>query len=365
VIRGRDAIGETRRSGAPRTIARALRLALALVPFATLGVGRAWADKTDLVVLVNGDHITGEVKGLARGKLDYSTDDAGRLSIEWDKIAKITSPHPFHLETSDGIRYFGLLAASDRSQAVVVRGERSDTLDVDHVVEITPLNANFVERVTSYLDVGFTLAKANQATTFSLGGAADYRGATFGSQLSFDSYAQGQETVPTTTRNTIRQSVSWYLPERWSAVGLVQIEQNDELDLDHRLTAGGAMSRALQHTNQMELSLGAGLVGTQEQYRSVSGTTRNTSLEGLVALDWDAFRFDSPKLDFNTAVAVFPSLSQAGRVRGQGALRLQYEVFKDFNAGIRLTDTFDSRPPEGATKNDYIVTLTIGWSYRR
>jgi putative salt-induced outer membrane protein YdiY len=85
----------------------------------------------------------------------------------------------------------------------------------------------------------------------------------------------------------------------------------------------------------------------------------------LLAFDWDAFRFDSPKLDFNTAVAVFPSLSQAGRVRTQADIRLQYELFNDFDAGIRWSDTFDSRPPEGATKNDYIVTLTIGWSYRR
>ena len=62
---------------------------------------------------------------------------------------------------------------------------------------------------------------------------------------------------------------------------------------------------------------------------------------------------------------MFPSLSQAGRVRSQTDVRLTYEVFNDFNAGIRFSDTFDSRPPEGATKNDYIVTLTIGWSYRR
>jgi len=91
----------------------------------------------------------------------------------------------------------------------------------------------------------------------------------------------------------------------------------------------------------------------------------NTSLEGLVTANWDVFHFDSPKLDFSTDLAVFPSLSQAGRVRGQGNVRLVYELFKDFNTGVRLTETFDSRPPEGATKNDYVVEFTVGWSYRR
>jgi hypothetical protein len=115
----------------------------------------------------------------------------------------------------------------------------------------------------------------------------------------------------------------------------------------------------------MELSLGAGLVATQEQFSSTTASTRATGLEGLLTADWSAFRFDSPKLDFGTNVALFPSITDAGRVRGQGAFRLVYEVFKDFNAGVRFTDTFDSRPPEGATKNDYVTELTIGWSYRR
>ena len=345
--------------------ARIAGIALALGAIVVCWAPPVFGAKTDVLVLRNGDRITGEVKGLARGKLDYSTDDAGRLSVEWDKVARLTSVNSFDIEDSWGKRYFGRLVPPGRDGYVVFENGHRDTLSVMSVIGITPVNAAFVERLSAYLDVGFTLAKANQATTFSLSGQANYRGPSMGSQLTYDSYAQGQESVPTTTRNTVRQSVSWFLEDRWSMTGLLQLEQNEELDLDHRFTGGGAVERTLQHTNQMELSLGAGLVGTQEQFTSTSETTRKTSLEGLLAGDWEVFRFDSPKLDFSTSVALFPSISQAGRVRGQGELRLVYEVFKDFNAGIRLNDTFDSRPPEGASKNDYVTELTIGWSYRR
>ena len=349
----------------PPHAARSARLALALLVVAVGWTRPAAAAKTDVVILRNGDHITGEVKGLSRGKLDFSTDDAGRLSIEWEKIARLTSIHPFDAEDGAGLRYFGRLNPPGRDGVLVFESGRTDTIPISSVIEMTPLNAALVERLTAYLDLGFTLAKANQATTFSSSGMVAYRSASLGSQFTFDSYAQGQESVPTTTRNTLRQSVSWYLPARWSAVALMQFEQNEELDLDHRVTLGGAVERMLQQTNQMELSLGAGLVGTQEQFNSTASGTENTGLEGLLAANWDVFHFDSPKLDFSTDVAMFPSLSQAGRVRGQGNLRLVYELFKDFNTGIRLTETFDSRPPEGATKNDYVVEFTIGWSYRR
>ena len=347
-------------------IARFARLALAGFALAAIGPAEALAAKTDVVVLLNGDHITGEVKGLSYGKLDYSTDDAGRLSIEWEKLGRVTSPHVFQVEVASGIKYFGQLGHAERDGYLVVRGERSDTLPIGRVVAISPISAGFLQRLKSYLDVGLTLAKANQATTFSMSGDVAYRGPSIGSQFKFDSYAQGQQSQPTTARNSARQSLSWYLPRRWSAVAIAQLEQNDELDLDHRFTGGGAMSRAIRHTNQMELSAGAGLVGTQEQFATTTGATSNTSVEALVVINWDAFRFDSPKLDFSSSVALFPSLSDAGRLRGQMEVRLKYELFKDFMAGILFSDTFDSRPPDvTATKNDYVTTLTIGWSYRR
>ena len=340
----------------------AITLGLALAgstPFAI-------AAKTDLVILRNGDHVTGEVKSMSRGKLEYSTDDAGRLSIEWEKIARATSPGAYDVKAGSGARYLGRLAPPDRDGFVVVQGERTDTLRVESVVEITPVSARFSQRVKAYLDLGFSVAKANQATTFNLSGKVDYRSTKLGSGFAVDSYVQGQDSVQTTTRNTLRQSVSWYLSDRWSAVELAQLEQNDELDLDHRVTAGGAMSRMLRQSNRMELEVGAGLVGTQEQFSSTTGSSDQTSLEGLLMAQWDAFRFDSPTLDFGTGVSVFPSLSESGRVRGQVEFRLEYELFNDFNTGIRFTDTFDSSPPEeGAAKNDYIATFTIGWSYRR
>ena len=51
----------------------------------------ARAEKTDIVVLKNGDKITGEVKGLERGKLEFSTDSMGTVSIEWEDIQEILS----------------------------------------------------------------------------------------------------------------------------------------------------------------------------------------------------------------------------------------------------------------------------------
>jgi hypothetical protein len=331
----------------------------------------ALAAKTDVLTLHNGDRITGEVKWLTRGKLDYSTDDAGRLSVEWVKVSRLASQHSFEVETASGLKYVGRLVALDRDGVVVIGGADLDTLPIPDVVVISALDAGFMKRVRAYLDLGLTFAKANQATTFSSDGEAAYRGDKIGTTFAFSSYAQGQESAPTTTRNTVGLRLIRFLPKRWSAIALGQTEQNDELSLELRVTGAAMLGRVLTRSNSSEFSVGAGLAVTRERFSAdptdplAEGET-GTNLEGVLAGAFDAFRFDSPKLDLATSLFLYPSLSTAGRLRGEGTVRLKYELLADFNVGISATDTFDSDPPEAtATTNDFITTFTIGWSYRR
>ena len=331
----------------------------------------ALAAKTDVLTLHNGDRITGEVKWLTRGKLEYSTDDAGRLSVEWVKVSRLASEHSFEVEAGSGEKYIGRLVASDKDGIVVIGDADLDTLRIPDVVAISALDAGFFKRVRAYLDLGLTYAKANEATTFSTEGEAAYRGDKLGSTFSFSSYAQGQESAPTTTRNSVGLRLVRFLPKRWSALALGQAEQNDELSLELRLTGAAALGRVLMRSNASELGVGGGLAVTRERFSAnatdpLAEEETGTNLEGLLVAAFDAFRFDSPKLDLAASVFLYPSLSTAGRIRGESTVRLKYELLPDFNVGISATDTFDSEPPEEtATKNDFITTFTIGWSYRR
>ena len=47
--------------------------------------------RTDVVTLANGDRITGEVAHLDRGRLEFKTDDAGTLYLEWDKLSSVVA----------------------------------------------------------------------------------------------------------------------------------------------------------------------------------------------------------------------------------------------------------------------------------
>jgi len=318
-------------------------------------------EKSDLVVLVNGNNINGEIMGLARGKLDYKTDDAGRLSIEWLKVVRVTSTYTYEVETSAGERRYSALRLPSGGGDGAVQLDDGTTIPIADVVALVPLEAGFFSRLSAYLDLGFALAKANKAVTLNTDGLVAYRGERMGTSLQYSLYVQDSSNVATASNGSIQLIGDLYFG-RWMAQLSLGAEQNSELDLKLRLTlSGGAAYSAIQN-NSMELTAKAGLAGVREQY---STGDPSWYLTGYLAGSWEVFRYDSPKLDAGISVAAYPYFTDLGRVRVETNIRVKYELFSDFNVGLNVSDTYDSRPPESGSNNDYNLSVTIGWSYRR
>jgi hypothetical protein len=89
------------------------------------------AQRTDVVSLRNGDHITGEVVKLDRGRLEFKTDDEGTIYFEWDIVASVLAEGQFEVVTTDGRRFLGSLApdAIGSIKIVTVTGPISLTSD--------------------------------------------------------------------------------------------------------------------------------------------------------------------------------------------------------------------------------------------
>jgi hypothetical protein len=341
-------------------VARSFAASALLLALAAPGPATA-REKTDLVVFVNGNNLNGEIMGLSRGKLDLKTDDAGRPSIEWLKVVRVTSTFTYEVETASGEKRYSALFPPDGDERGVVQLHDGTRIPVKDVVSLVPIDAGFFSRLSAYFDLGLSLAKANSALTLSSDGFVGYRGERMGTSLQFNLYIQATNRTPAASNATVQWTGDLYFG-RWTAIIGVVAQENSELDLKLRLILlSGAKYSAVQ-TNLMDLLAGAGLAGIREQY-----TTGDPKwyLAAYVAGAWNMFRYDRPKLDLGLDVAVFPYLTDFGRVLLQGTLRVNYEVFLDFYVGLNFTDTFDSRPPESGVSNDFNMSFTIGWSYRR
>ncbi len=323
-----------------------------------LYTGTAGAQKTDSVWIRNGDRITGEVKSLSRALLKYSTDDFGTIYIEWDKVVRINSKATFEVQLNSGEKYFGTLGPASNGWVAI----GADTLSLFHIVAITPIRQRLLDRVDGYLDLGFSLQKANKTLQLTSGAKVLYRGPRSETSLELSTFREDREDAPATTRLTADLTERYLFGNLWSAGLAVGFERNEELDLAGRTRVGVFGARTISKSNHAEFGAIAGPVITREHYFSTDSTS--VSFEGLIGVVFNAFRYDSPKLNASVTSQLFPSFTIQGRVRWQNDLRVSYELVKDFMLTVTLFDSFDNKPQStGAEKNDYGTTLAISWTF--
>ena len=321
------------------------------------------AEKTDVVVFANGDRLTGEVKKLERGKLAFKTGATDTIQIAWEDVASVRASKSFDVETRTGERYFGSLAPAEEGKLEVVGEQQSWTLDRGSVVRLTPIEAGFWKRLDGNLDLGFSFTEADDRTQLSLGAEAEYRTRKYLRSLSMSSVLASQSGVDVTNRSDLGLVVARFLKRpRRHFLGLAGLEHNEELGIDLRTLLAAAFGFYVVQSNTEILGLAAGMALSREEFDGPDPSQE--SIEALLGLRFESFKFDTPERDVDINLAVFPSVSELGRVRANLSARVHWEIVKDFNFGLTLLESYDSRPPtEAAAKSDLTIITSLGWSF--
>lgn len=348
-----------RRARTGRTRARwrgLLAAALALLP------APAFAAKTDVVVLRNGDRITGEVDLVERGKLELKTDDVGTIQIEWDKVASVTAAAPFDVDDLEGRRYVGSLEPGTRPGEVrIVSASGAAVLPVTEILRLRRLGTTFWKRLDGSIDAGASYTSASEL--FTLDAAATIGLERPGFEVSVDgtSTLTTQPGVDDTRRSNLSLAYRRRFRGGWLALGAGQLEQNRELGFDLRSSATVGGGRYLVSASRHRLVAGGGLSLNREV--PVEGEA-TTNVEAAALLTYDAFAYDFPKVDVSVGVMGYASLNDPGRWRLEADFRLKRELVRDFYATLRGYESYDSRPPSAeAESNDLGITFALGWSF--
>ncbi len=87
-------------------------------------------DSTDVIVMKNGDHLTGEIKGLDDGVLYISMQYIlGTSQVQWSKVDHIESKQLFLVKTEDGSVYTGALSTAQTQAGRPMTIEVVEVLD--------------------------------------------------------------------------------------------------------------------------------------------------------------------------------------------------------------------------------------------
>lgn len=322
----------------------------------------AWCQpKTDVVTLRNGDHVTGDIKSLSRGRLSLETDDAGTIAIEWDKVLRVQSTRLFEIETSDGRRLLGSLSSPQDGQIVVGVAANPLTLVMDDVTRLTPIGASFWSKIEGQVNAGFSYTHSSGIAQITFSQNAVYRRPAFQFRVDSSATVTKQENVDDDDRAYISTSYIRYRGLKWFIAAGGQFESNESLGLVLRSQVGGTVGQRLVNTNRAQVQLGAGAVANNEQ--NVDAETTQ-SVEALLMGSLSYYTYDSPKTTADFKFQYYPSLTQKGRQRIQIDSSFQRELITDLTVTFTLFYTFDSKPPqEGAARTDIGIVTSIGWRF--
>lgn len=317
--------------------------------------------KTDVIILSNGDKVTGEIKKLDRGLLELSTDFMGTIYIEWEHIEKVTSQYSFQVELTSGAKYLGNIEPKEDGKLGVTGAYSQVETELIRVVKVTPIEDRFWDRVKASVDFGFSFKRAKRVTDYNLSSDFSYRVEKYLAKVDYSSSLNSTQNTETTERNVVNTQLIRFLANRWSISALAQFTQNQELGLDFRGLWGGGVGRSIIQTNRSLLTAIVGGLYNREKFADEEGY--HNSVEGLGGLTFQAFKFSRPELDITSSLYAIPGISDWGRVRLEFDVKLRWEILKDLYWSASAFDSFDSRPPEGTEKNDFGIATAIGYKF--
>ena len=321
------------------------------------------AAKTDAVLLVNGNTVTGEIKSLEFGALRYSTDSMGTVSIDWEDIVSITTKQTLQVEVSDGTRYFGRLdSADERFEIKVITLSGDVDLHTSRIVRLVPIDAEetFWERLDGSFSLGFDSEKSSGLNTLRTTADLAYRTRRYliGAEATLNNTTQDE--TDTRNRTNIRGNYQRFRGNRWFTDWFGGWERHDELGIKSRVSGGGALGRYLVQTNRNQLSLTGGLNITHTEFIGDDPTTETA--EGRIQVRYLHRNLD-PEANVRFTTNIFPLLEDLSQYRAETELIFRREFVEDLFFDVTLSHSYTTNPPTGAETSDYTLTTSIGYSW--
>jgi len=320
------------------------------------------AQKTDVIVLYNGDRITGEVKEMQTGLLKLSTDNLGTVYIEWNKITDIQSDKYFEVELSDGRIYFGTFEPSDSSGTIIVKGVTVENrLFLRYIVKITTIRESFWDILDGFVKLGISYNKSNKVGELNFGADGIYTTISQRTELILNSDFSGSAGNPTSSNNSASLSFNKFLENKWFWGAIAIAEQNSSLGLRLRTTLGAAVGNDFVKTGKSIFNGVAGLTGSKEWYEGKSGSQDNLTL--YLSSKYQVFIYETPGISVFSFLSVYPYLTNLGRIRVNYSLSFDWEIIGDLYWELGFYMDYDNRPRStDASRVDYSIRSGIKYN---
>jgi Protein of unknown function, DUF481 len=327
-------------------------------------------DKTDVLVMKNGDRMTCQIKGLNAGVLYVSFDYIdGTTSVQWSKVAHLESNQLFIVQTENGEVHTGRLNSPETPAGqpvkiqVIESPQEEVVLDRAEIVKMGETSDRFWQRFNGEISSGIIYSKGNQSTQYNVGSDVEYLRERWSAGANLSSSLSSSTGASASTRNNLQLTASRLL--RWDNyfyAGLGNFLQSSEQGIDLQTTLGGGVGRYLKNTNNATISLLGGLAWQNTAYNANIGPEgQHNIMAAAIAAEVKLFRFS--KTNFNLSAILLPALSEPGRVQFNTNASYYVKVFSNLKWNVSFYGNWDNRPPPNFSGSDYGSSSGLSWTF--
>ena len=344
----------------------------------------------DQITLKNGDRLTGTVVKSDGKTLVLHTEFAGDVTLQFGAITQITTDKELHISTSDKKTVVGPVTTSDGKIEVATRSSGTVEVPSSSVVLIRndaeqtayekSLHPGLLHGWNGGANVGFSIARGNSQTS-NLALAVNAVHPTENDKLTVyisSIYTNNDLASPSTVANLVTAGVRYdhNLNARMFVFAGTDFMSNVLQDLDLRGVYGGGLGYHAIKSDGTTLDFFAGLNYTHETYSDgppvTPATVPPTFVSYGVTNKFAALTLGEElmhKLGKTTVVTekfyFYPDLSSgySGEYRGTFDFGTVTKISKWLGWQNQFSDIYVSNPPEGAKKNDLILTTGLNFSF--
>lgn len=324
-------------------------------------------EKTDVIVMKNGDRLTGEIKSLASGVLRFDLDYVdGAISVQWLKVARVETKQLFIVQTEDGAVYTGMLMTSSNAPSKIRILQVTETaveIEQARIVKLDETAKHFLKRLSGEISVGAVYSKGNNATQYNLASDVEYRRERWGVQMAISSNLSANSGSDTTTWNQTTISGYHMLPwKNYFYGGLGDFLQSSVQGIHLQTSIGGGLGRFLKNSSRARWSLLGGLAWQRAKYTNSTGLAPTQEVvAGLFATNLQLFVFKKTNLSLNGYVT--PTLNESGRIHVSTNASYYLKIFKNFSWNFSFYGNWDTQPPHNFSGSDYGYSSGLKWTF--
>ncbi|TCK70902.1 DUF481 domain-containing protein [Acidipila rosea] len=320
----------------------------------------------DVVILQNGDKITGEIRSLKNGELTIQPSYAkNAVVIDWSKVQKIESTQIFAVHAFSGARTQGPLHVSRQQSSPAGAEPSQEQFPLSAITAIEPVGSTLWSNLHGNVDTGLSFTGTNSQQSATVQGSVAYTSAMRRAQLSLSDQFATQANAKNTNEMLIQSAVYRQIRQSRNYAGaLANFLSSSQQNVSLRSTIGAGFERYLVMNRHSSVAGTLGLAYT-DQINQPSSTgirsERQRSMDGALALEAAFYRFSS--INFTTSAWLYPGITDAGRFRMTLNQSAYYSLIQGSYVRFTIYDYYDNQPQIGTPPNNVGGVLSIGWAF--